>query len=138
MIRIYTDQPDCLALTVRDAAVEIHALPVMTSPQSPMRLVSEHRRIGWVTAALLVLVAGGAGYLAAPRPHVARRAEAAELRYEPPQPIPMPAAPAPAPGPDGAATLEQDLASPPTVEPPPAAAPAQAPKTGPAAFGLQQ
>lgn len=137
MIRIYTDQPDCFALTVRDAAVEIQTLPVTPPYQPSVRLPLEHRRIGWVTAALLVLVAGGAGYLAAPRPHVSRQAEAADLRYEPP-PVPMPSASPPASTPENAAALEQELASPPTVEPPPAALPAHAPTAGPAAFGLQQ
>jgi hypothetical protein len=136
MIRIYTDQPECLALTVRDAAVEIHALPAMTLHQPSVRLALEHRRIGWATAALLVLVAGGAGYIVAPRPHVSRQADAAELRYEPLPAVPMLSAPPPAAAPESAAALEQELASPPTVEPPPAAV--HTPAAGPAAFGLQQ
>jgi hypothetical protein len=139
MIRIYTDEPDGLALAIHEKGVEIYSTPTQFVSGPAWHQQPERRGIGLITAAVLVLLAGGAGYVVAPRHDQARAASAPPLAYSEPAGAPTvgPIAP-PMPPPTGPVEVQRELATAPTVTPPPAA-PATQPSTfGPAAFGLQQ
>jgi hypothetical protein len=139
MIRIYTDEPDGLALAIREKCVEIYSTPTQFVSTPAWRRQPERHGIGFITAALLVLLAGGAGYVVAPRHYQARAASTPPLAYNEQAGAPTvgPSAP-PIPLPTVPAEVQRELATAPTMTPPPAAPAAQPSAFGPAAFGLQQ
>ena len=137
MIRIYADVSDCIELVVRDAGFEVYPLAVRTASPEVTRRQVRRRGVGLLTAALLVAVSAGAGYVVAPRvlPVHARNVVAAGPRWPA---VPQPPASdtirsAPVPGPQ--ALLDALSAKPTVTRPPSAPGPEKPP--GVAAFGLQ-
>jgi hypothetical protein len=135
MIRIYTDRPGCIGLVVRDRAVEIYPRAARPAAPEAFRPQARSRRIGLVTAALLVVASGVTGYVIAQRsssPHATGVAAAAyRPSYE--RPALRLAQDPPAPGPQ--AVIDALSSTPSVTPPPPLAKPATPP--GVAAFGLQ-
>jgi hypothetical protein len=138
MIRIYTDEPEGLALAIHEKSVEIYGAPPQFVSAQAWRRQPVRRGIGLITAALLVLLAGGAGYVVAPRHDQARAASAPPLAYREPARAPTAAPIAQQTPPTGPAEVQRELATTPTVTPPRAAPVARPSASGPAAFGLQQ
>jgi hypothetical protein len=137
MIRIYTDEPEGLALAIHEKSVEIYGGPAQFVFAQAGRRQPGRRGIGLITAALLV--AGGAGYAVAPRHDQARAASGPPLAYSEPAGAPtVPPTAQQTPPPTGPAEVQRELATTPTVTAPPAAPVAQPSASGPAAFGLQQ
>jgi hypothetical protein len=139
MIRIYTDESDGLALAIHEKGVEIYSAPTQFVSGPARRRQPERQGIGLITTALLVLLAGGAGYVAAPRHYQVRAASTPPLAYNAPAGAPMVRPIAPLTSPPSVPTeVQRELATAPTVTPPPASPAAQPSTSGPAAFGLQQ
>lgn len=135
MIRIYADESDSVELVLQDSNVKLFPLPVRLGTPKAQRQPARRRSIGLLTAALLVGVSAGSGYLLAAhssRAHTTMVAAApppSDLRA-PPQPNPV--LPGPATGPNAVARA---LDSQPAVTPPPA--PEATTPPGVAAFGLK-
>lgn len=136
MIRIYADEPGCFELVVRENGLEVYSVPVYLAARELPKSQGPRRRIGLVTAVLLVAMSAGAGYFIAPRSsptHATSVADAAPpLPNDTAPPFPTVGPTPPAPGPQA---LADALATRPSVTPPSGPEPANPP--GVAAFGLQ-
>jgi hypothetical protein len=135
MIRIYTDGTDCLELVVQDSRIDVSPIPIRLGTPTLRQPPQRRRSIGLVTAALLVAVSGGGGYLLAPRTSPAHATPVASAAL-PSDLVLRPSLKQVRPGSvTGPNAVTQALASPPSVTPPPASRPTT--PSGASAFGLQ-
>jgi len=136
MIRIYTDEPGCFELVVRENGLEVYLVPVHVAARELPQPQERRRRVGLVTAALLVAVSAGAGYFMAPRSSPAHATSIADatppLSNDTTPSFPTVGPPPRAPEPQA---LADALATRPSVTPPSSSKPAN--PEGVAAFGLQ-